>query len=125
MLIAVLQRKLCRKRAAKNFTGRLRGAFPINPRYIRSTAQQAARRRSLEFQERRIVRIRAPKGAQNMTLCIAAVKAARMRDLKAHVVTAEGKHRALAHICAERAVLHVSHCILKGKFPALGAISSG
>ena len=87
MLIAVLQRKLCRKRAAKNFTGRLRGAFPINPRYIRSTAQQAARRRSLEFQERRIVRIRAPKGAQNMTLCIAAVKAARMRDLKAHVVT--------------------------------------
>jgi len=29
-------------------------------------------------------------------LYIAAAKAARMRDLKAHVVTAEGKHRALA-----------------------------
>ena len=52
--------------------------------------------RSLEFQEPGMVRIRAPKGAQNMTLYAAAVKAARMRDLKAHVVTAEGKHRALA-----------------------------
>ena len=31
-----------------------------------------------------------------MTLHAAAVKAARMRNLKAHVVTAEGKHRALA-----------------------------
>jgi hypothetical protein len=31
-----------------------------------------------------------------MALYIAAAKAARMRDLKAHVVTAEGKHRALA-----------------------------
>ena len=31
-----------------------------------------------------------------MALYIAAAKAARMRDLKAHVVTTEGKHRALA-----------------------------
>jgi hypothetical protein len=31
-----------------------------------------------------------------MALYIAAAKAARMRDLQAHVVTAEGKHRALA-----------------------------
>ena len=31
-----------------------------------------------------------------MALYIAAAKAARMRDLKAHVVTAEGKHRAIA-----------------------------
>jgi hypothetical protein len=30
-----------------------------------------------------------------MALYIAAAKAARMRDLQAHVVTAEGKHRAL------------------------------
>ena len=35
-------------------------------------------------------------GAQDMALYIAETKAARMRDLKAHVVTAEGKHRALA-----------------------------
>jgi hypothetical protein len=31
-----------------------------------------------------------------MALYIAAAKAARVRDLQAHVVTAEGKHRALA-----------------------------
>ena len=43
-----------------------------------------------------LVRLRAPGGAQDMALYIAAAKAARMRDLKAHVVTAEGKHRALA-----------------------------
>ena len=39
-----------------------------------------------------LVRLRAPGGAQDMALYIAAAKAARMRDLKAHVVTAEGKH---------------------------------
>ena len=43
-----------------------------------------------------LVRLRAPGGAQDMALYIAAAKAARMRDLQAHVVTAEGKHRALA-----------------------------
>ena len=37
-----------------------------------------------------------PPGAQDTTLHTAAVKAARMRDLKAHVVTAEGRHRAQA-----------------------------
>ena len=31
-----------------------------------------------------------------MTLHTAAVRAARMRDLKTHVVTAEGRHRAQA-----------------------------
>ena len=43
-----------------------------------------------------LVRLRAPGGAQDMALYIAAAKAARVRDLQAHVVTAEGKHRALA-----------------------------
>jgi hypothetical protein len=43
----------------------------------------------------------APDGAQDMALrqmalYRAAAKAARMRDLQAHVVTAEGNHRALA-----------------------------
>jgi len=42
-----------------------------------------------------LVRLRALGGAQDMALYIAAAKAARMRDLQAHVVTAEGKHRAL------------------------------
>ena len=37
-----------------------------------------------------MVQLRAPQGAQDMTLHTAAVRAARMRDLKAHVVTAEG-----------------------------------
>ena len=43
-----------------------------------------------------MVQLRAPQGAQDTTLHTAAVKAARMRDLKAHVVTAEGRHRAQA-----------------------------
>ena len=34
-----------------------------------------------------------PQGAQDGTLHSAAVRATRMRDLKAHVVTAEGRHR--------------------------------
>ena len=43
-----------------------------------------------------LLRLRAPDGAQDMALYTAAAKAARMRDLQAHVVTAESKHRALA-----------------------------
>ena len=35
--------------------------------------------------------IQAPEGAQDMALYTAAAKAARVRDLKAHVVTADGK----------------------------------
>ena len=43
-----------------------------------------------------MVQLRAPQRAQDTMLHTAAVKAARMRDLKAHVVTAEGRHRAQA-----------------------------
>ena len=39
---------------------------------------------------------RAGRGAGHGAVHMAAAKAARMRDLKAHVVTAEGQHRALA-----------------------------
>ena len=39
----------------------------------------------------RLVRLQAPEGAHDMALYTAAAKAARVRDLKAHVVTAEGK----------------------------------
>ena len=52
--------------------------------------------RSMECNAPGMVQLRAPQGAQDTTLHTAAVKAARMRDLKAHVVTAEGRHRAQA-----------------------------
>ena len=52
--------------------------------------------RSLECSAPGMVRLREPEGPQDMALHTAAISAARMRDLKAHVVTAEGRHRAQA-----------------------------
>ena len=65
----------------------------LNLRRIRTSSEDSRLRRARLGAAKRAGRGAGLSQEQDMALYIAAAKAARMRDLQAHVVTAEGKHR--------------------------------